>query len=60
MSMDKKPYQSMTFWGGLLLAVAAFVESQGIAPSGTGAALTDLGQAVGTFLGVFGLRRALG
>lgn len=57
--MEKKPYQSMTFWGAILLAVAGVVEAQGVAPTGTGAALTDLGQALGTFLGVFGLRRAL-
>lgn len=50
--MNKEFFKSMTFWGSLLLGVSVALESMG-------AEMAVYGQALGAFLAVFGIRRAL-
>jgi len=57
--MNKPWYQSLTVWGGALLAVSKSLEASGVVPEGGSAALVTVAQALGTFLTIFGVRRAL-
>ena len=53
--MKKDWYKSLTFWGALLLGLTMFLQEMGtIWPWAV-----SLGQALGAFLGVFGIRRAM-
>jgi len=55
--MEKPIYKSKTLWGAFLYAVSALLVEVGVfEPS----ILTGLGEALGVFLGAWGIRDVLG
>lgn len=56
---SKSKFQSLTFWGGLVLAVSHFLESEGLLPVGMGESVASAMESIGGFLLAFGLRRAV-
>lgn len=59
MLKDKSALKSWTVWGAVLLAAAQSLEATGVTPPGTNQALLGLVNAIGSFLVVVGIRRAV-
>ena len=59
MLTDKSFLTSFTVWGAALLAVGQVLEANGVIVPGTSQSLGTLLQALGSFLGIVGIRRVL-
>ena len=55
----KSKLTSWTFYGGLILAIAHYLESQSILPGGAGNAIVAAAQSIGGFMAILGIRKAI-
>ena len=58
--LDKSPLKSLTVWGATALAAIQALQGAGVLHPGTDSALIGLANAIGTFLAIVGMRKAIG